>query len=98
QHVVAFARVAGNKRVIAVAPRLVAGLCGFNATVPTGPSIWRDTEVPVPIHSGDRGYRNIFTGEEVSVTGAGARAGLRVAELFSVLPVALLVNETEVSQ
>ena len=94
-HVVAFARAAGNKRVIAVAPRLVAGLCSSSATLPTGTAIWQDTEVPLPPDWEERRYRNIFTGEVFHFRASGRPGKMRVAEIFSVLPVALLENETE---
>ena len=93
QHVVAFARSAGNKRVMAVVPRLVAGLCGANATLPTGPALWNDTMVPLPRDWEGRGYRNIFTGEVLRAPAAGGQTGFRVADIFSVLPVALLEKE-----
>ena len=94
-HVVAFARAAGNKRVVAVAPCLVDGLCGSGATLPTGPAVWHDTRVPLPNDWEGGGYRNIFIREVLRVPAAGERGGLRVADIFSVLPAALLENNVE---
>ena len=98
QHIVAFARSAGNKRVVVIVPRLVAGLCGSGATLPTGPAVWHDTQVPLPKNWEGGGYRNIFTREVLRVPAAGEREALRVADIFSALPVALLENNVEDSQ
>jgi (1->4)-alpha-D-glucan 1-alpha-D-glucosylmutase len=81
----AFARTAGGKLAVAVVPRLVAGLLD-DARLP--PSRLDDTTVPVPgLAPGDK-LRDVLTGEERE-----ARTdGLAVEELFSTLPVALLVR------
>jgi (1->4)-alpha-D-glucan 1-alpha-D-glucosylmutase len=98
QHIVAFARSAGNKRVIVIVPRLVAGLCGSGAPLPTGPAVWNDTLVPLPKDWEGGGYRNIFTREVWRVPAVGEHRSLRVADVFSVLPVALLENNVEDSK
>jgi (1->4)-alpha-D-glucan 1-alpha-D-glucosylmutase len=81
----AFARTAGGKLAVAVAPRLVAGLLD-GARLP--PDKFDSTRVPVPgLAPGDK-LRDVLSGEEREVH----EDGLAVEELFSTLPVALLVR------
>jgi (1->4)-alpha-D-glucan 1-alpha-D-glucosylmutase len=99
KHVVAFGRVSGARRVVVVAPRLVAGLYGFGTSLHPWPAVWGDTTLALPKEwSGDR-YRNIFTAEIISGMGAGTGIGerreLRLADILSTWPVAMLENDSE---
>ena len=77
-NLVAFSRTIGGETAIAVAPRLVADLLD-GARLP--PEAFADTVLPVTGR-----FVDAFTGEE--------REGpLRVDQLFSTLPVALLVRQ-----
>jgi (1->4)-alpha-D-glucan 1-alpha-D-glucosylmutase len=81
----AFARIRGPRLAVAVVPRLVAGLLD-------GPRLdaerFAGTHVPVPaLQAGDK-LRDVLTGEERVVQ----PEGLAADELFSTLPVALLVR------
>jgi (1->4)-alpha-D-glucan 1-alpha-D-glucosylmutase len=95
QNVVAFARAAGNRHALIVAPRLVAGLCGTHADLPTGSAIWQDTSITLPDQWANQCHRNVLTGEVVPVSSSGGI--LRLDEVLKLMPVALLENETEVS-
>ncbi|MEO8050152.1 MAG: malto-oligosyltrehalose synthase [Acidobacteriota bacterium] len=95
QNVVAFARAAGNQRAVILAPRLVAGLSGVNASFPIGAAIWQDVHVPLPENWGKECYRNIFTGEAVLPTATTEPQALPLADIFKVMPIAVLVNERE---
>ena len=76
-NLLAFARTIDGETAIAVVPRLVAGLLDGARL---SPDAFADTVVPVTGH-----YVDVFTGED--------REGpLRVDQLFSTLPVALLVR------
>ncbi|CAO3431719.1 malto-oligosyltrehalose synthase [Azospirillum doebereinerae] len=77
EHVVAFARKAGDDTVLVAVPRLVGGL----GETPD----WGNTAIPLP--RGER-WRNALTGE--SVEGGDA---VSAAALFQRFPVALLVRE-----
>jgi (1->4)-alpha-D-glucan 1-alpha-D-glucosylmutase len=81
----AFARTSGNSVAVAVAPRLVSGLLD-------GARLLADkfagTSVAVPGTQPGEKLRDVLTGEEREVRAAG----LAVEELFSTLPVALLVR------
>jgi uncharacterized membrane protein len=84
-HVVAFARRDSGGQVIAVVPRLVAGLAWATLELPAGPEIWDDTRVALPPKS-PSAYRNVFTGETV----ANDNDGFAIGEALKTLPVALL--------
>jgi (1->4)-alpha-D-glucan 1-alpha-D-glucosylmutase len=83
----AFARVAGEAALIAIAPRLVAGLVGA-ADAPVGRGKWADTRVVLPAPLAGR-YRNIFTAETVQ---CGAACEIAAADALAVFPVAILLR------
>jgi (1->4)-alpha-D-glucan 1-alpha-D-glucosylmutase len=84
-HLVAFARQAGGKLAVAVAPRLVAGFLD-GARLP--PEKFGGTTIAVAGLAPGEKLRDALTGEEREVR----EKGLAVEELFSTLPVALLVR------
>ncbi len=85
-----FARISGDLAVVAVAPRLVAGLMGDRVGPPVGKGVWEDTRIPVPSWRAGSRYRNILTGEELTTTSAEDRQMLMVGEVLAHFPVALL--------
>jgi maltooligosyltrehalose synthase len=89
EHVCAFARIHRGKSAIVVAPRLVAKLAEGVERPPIGEEVWRDTWLELPDAPANARYRNILTGETLV---AQAR-GLRLAAIFSSLPVCLLVRQ-----
>jgi (1->4)-alpha-D-glucan 1-alpha-D-glucosylmutase len=89
-NIVAFARKLEGDAVVAVAPRLFTSLTGFETGLPLGP-VWGDTELDL----GDLAshpFRNVFTGQLVK---AGPNGRLRIDDLFSEFPVALLASGEE---
>jgi (1->4)-alpha-D-glucan 1-alpha-D-glucosylmutase len=85
QHVIAHARQYENKKVIVVVPRFACSLMRGEVALPLGQA-WKDWSLPLPSELRG-GYRNIFTGETMSVEGA-----LPLAELFGSFPVAVLMT------
>ncbi len=85
-----FARISGDLAVVAVAPRLVAGLMGDTLGPPVGKNVWEDTRIPVPSWRAGSRYRNILTGEELTTTSEEDRQMLLVGEILAHFPVALL--------
>lgn len=85
-HLVAFARSLGSDVVVAVAPRLITSLTGFDQGLPLG-SVWGDTEVDLSEFQ-SHPFQNEYTGQTVSV---GPTGRVSVAKLFDSFPVALLV-------
>jgi (1->4)-alpha-D-glucan 1-alpha-D-glucosylmutase len=84
EHVVAFARVFEEKRVLCVVPRLTRRLAGSTA-FPLG-SVWGSRAIAGLLPGR---YRNLFTDEVFDVTGT-----LELARLFARFPLGLLVSET----
>jgi (1->4)-alpha-D-glucan 1-alpha-D-glucosylmutase len=94
-HLVAFARHREGRSVVAVAPRLVAGLMGDDAaTPPIGRATWGETRLLAPdIAAIPRRWRDLLTDSIVEVEDVDGRPTLAVADVLRVLPVALLVDE-----
>jgi (1->4)-alpha-D-glucan 1-alpha-D-glucosylmutase len=84
--VVAFGRTFENDAAIAVAPRLIASLTGFEQGLPLGRA-WGDTQLDLG-ELGARSFRNVVTGQKVSVQ----EGRVRLAELLDRFPVALLAS------
>jgi maltooligosyltrehalose synthase len=78
---------------MAVAPRLVANLMGDDATrPPLGREVWGETEILLPDAAPPR-WRNLLTDQVHEANASDDRRGLRVGDLFSDIPLALLVEE-----
>jgi (1->4)-alpha-D-glucan 1-alpha-D-glucosylmutase len=87
QHVVAFARHAGDSLMVVIAGRLFAGLLGSVGRLPTG-DVWEDTEVRLGETVGSHGeLTDALTGARWRCDGAG----LRLADVLQHLPGAVLV-------
>lgn len=88
--VVAFARQCGEDAVLAVAPRLVAGLVSAERPSPLGGDCWKTSRIFLPESLRSRTFRNVFTGDDVKPTEGAGQAWLFVGEVLHRLPVALL--------
>ena len=84
-NVVGFARTFDGQTVVAVAPRLITGVIGFESGLPLG-SVWGDTELDLGEFAA-KSLRNVFTGELLNADPSGR---MKIAELFQSFPVALL--------
>ncbi|HXT67126.1 MAG TPA: malto-oligosyltrehalose synthase [Nitrospiraceae bacterium] len=89
-HVCAFARIHEDRAVVVVIPVLVKGVCQDAEHAPLGSGVWKDTWVTVPSWRPASGYQNMFTGETLFSTEVEGKQSLRVADVFSSCPVALL--------
>jgi (1->4)-alpha-D-glucan 1-alpha-D-glucosylmutase len=89
EHVIAFLRGNPNagRAVLAVVPRFACTLMRGKPQLPLGDA-WGKDMLRVPAAVGTR-YRNVFTGETVTVT----EDGLPLSTVLAVFPVALLVSE-----
>jgi (1->4)-alpha-D-glucan 1-alpha-D-glucosylmutase len=83
---IAYAREAGEVRVVTVAPRFLVGLVKEGED-PLGMNIWQDTGIPLE-NGFPRTWINALTGEVLR-----ARGNLVVGEVLRSFPVALLVNK-----
>jgi (1->4)-alpha-D-glucan 1-alpha-D-glucosylmutase len=82
ENVCAFSLSSGERRIVAVAPRLFASLMEEGDLAPLGAKAWGAARLPVPPGR----YDNVLTGETVE---AGEK-GVVLAELLARFPVALL--------
>jgi (1->4)-alpha-D-glucan 1-alpha-D-glucosylmutase len=87
-HVVAIARRRGRHQVIAVVPRLMVDTVG-TGRFPTGTRAWATTTIRLPSPVPDT-LTDVVTGTPAVVR----RGGIRLAECLSVLPVAVLANDS----
>jgi maltooligosyltrehalose synthase len=98
KHVCAFSRRLDHHTVLAVMPRLIAGLMADPSSSPLGSDVWGDTWMALPEGTDmSSRYRNIFTGEilapmaKIEATAEkDQRPVLRLSEILSHCPVALL--------
>jgi (1->4)-alpha-D-glucan 1-alpha-D-glucosylmutase len=90
QHVAAFVRGSDGQTLVIAAPVQIASLTRGALVAPTGTDVWRDSVLSVPGESG-RTFRNLFTDQTVTSTGARGKAVLRLADVFADFPVAALV-------
>jgi (1->4)-alpha-D-glucan 1-alpha-D-glucosylmutase len=89
EHVIAFMRgnTGAGRTVLAVLPRFACTLMRAKTQLPLGDA-WGKDVLRVPVAVGTR-YRNVFTGETVTVT----EDGLPLSSVLGVFPVGLLVSE-----
>ncbi len=94
EHVIAFMRhdPSTGRAVLAVLPRFACTLMRGKVQLPLGEAWGKDKlRVPVPVAH----YRNVFTGESVTVAEDGT---LPLSTLFATYPVALLVAGTHAGE
>ena len=72
------------------APRLVAGLTNRELVDPIGSAVWDDTRLILADAAEGTRYRDNFTGAVIGDDAESGGAGLPLAEVFSVLPFAML--------
>src|SRR5687768_17848280 len=66
-HVFAFARTAGGRRLVVAVPRLVATIAPQADTAPIGERVWGDTLIVPPFSAGRNGLHNVITDRCVAV-------------------------------
>ncbi len=91
-HVIAFARRARDRIVIAIAPRLCYGLVDGADVLPIGETVWGDTHIQLPSEWTAMGWSNHLTNEPVASAAGADGPVLTVASVMSNFPVALLVG------
>jgi (1->4)-alpha-D-glucan 1-alpha-D-glucosylmutase len=91
KHVMAFVRSFRGTTVVVLAGRFFAQL-EADGRVPVGAETWGDAEVVLRKQLPSGSYRDVFTSKKVSPVRRDGDVVLPVAEAFSHLPVAMLVN------
>jgi maltooligosyltrehalose synthase len=76
--------------VIAVTPRLVAGLTGGEDRLPLGQDTWGTTWLVLTGEDAGNRYRNLLTGEELTAGECENAPGFPLATICAHFPVALL--------
>lgn len=89
-HVIAYARVLGQRVIITIASRLLFGLTGGDPQRVCERALWANTRVVLPACSPQR-WREAFGGAVVCTDGRAGR--IDVGPLFAALPLALLVPQ-----
>jgi maltooligosyltrehalose synthase len=87
--VCAFARAADGQTLLVAAPIQVATLTRGALVPPIGPDIWRDDRLSVPAGRN----RDLITGRRLASEEHDGRPSLRLADVFSDLPVAALLSD-----
>jgi (1->4)-alpha-D-glucan 1-alpha-D-glucosylmutase len=90
RHLCGFARTYEDQRVIAVVPRLVAGLLPDADTLPLGSEVWGNTGLLLPDALAGARYHHLFTGETLAESRINGRPALMMSEMFATFPAALL--------
>lgn len=93
-HLCAYARIAGGRTVITVAPRYFARLLGEADMLPLGEKVWGDTAVDLPFHRRDTQYTCAFTGKVLTLLQWRSGWRLPVAQVLAEFPVGLIVGES----
>ncbi len=94
EHVLAFARRREDGWAVAAVPRLVTRLAPAGE-FPLGLETWGPRSGLVLPEGAPRRWRNVFTGEELHLSGGRGKQSLPLHALFRRFPVALLANLPE---
>ena len=86
-NIIAFARRHAGREIIVVVPRFLSRVVDLEQ-YPVGP-VWKNTWLELPTMNGRR-YENLFTHEEVQTESKQNKNILKISEVFSQFPFALL--------
>jgi (1->4)-alpha-D-glucan 1-alpha-D-glucosylmutase len=89
-HICAFARRIGDRSAIIAVPRFFARLISEPDGLPLGRQVWEDSFLVVPIAEAGARYRNIYTGEVMTIVDCENAHAIYLSDLFEHFPVALL--------
>ena len=90
ENVCAFERSVNGSSVLVVVPRFCSRLIKESGDLPLGPEVWQDTRILQPFDTAASRYRNILTGEVLSLDQQEGLLSLTLQDILSVFPVALL--------
>ncbi len=92
-HLCAYARIAGERSVITLAPRFFVELLGEADSLPLGEKVWGNTSVDLPFYRRDSRYSCAFTGKILEPQQHLSGWRLPVAQLLAEFPVGLVIND-----
>jgi len=90
--VVAYARRYEDRVLIAIVPRLVAGMVHAEQGWPISDAVWQDTVVRLPGNLATARLRNAVTGDVPSIVAPNGEATVAVSEVLRICPVAVLIS------
>jgi (1->4)-alpha-D-glucan 1-alpha-D-glucosylmutase len=90
EHACSFLRKRGAELVLVVVPRLPVGLTHGSERPPVGVDLWGDTRLDLDEENAGHSFRNVLTGETLSMKEGDGKPGLLVGEALREFPVALL--------
>jgi (1->4)-alpha-D-glucan 1-alpha-D-glucosylmutase len=96
RHLVAFARRLGSRVVITMVPRLTSALVPNSpdrVRWPLGFEAWKTMHVDLPAWMNLAGLENVLTGATVRPLLSGRERMLVAADIFTTLPIAVLVGD-----
>jgi len=93
-HLCAYARIAGGRIVITVAPRFFTRLLGESDRLPLGEKVWGDTMVNLPFHHHDNQYKCVFTGKILMPHQRLSGWCLPIAQVLAEFPAGLIISES----
>lgn len=88
-HACAFIRQANGITALVVAPRLVVGLTNGEERLPLGETTWGNTWLRLPTGLKASRLESVLTGETITLSEDGGQKLIRMADMFSALPVGL---------
>lgn len=91
-HVVAQARQRGSEFVVAIVPRLVAGLPSSGKDLPIGEACWAGTRLRLSSELGGSAFHDLLTGERIQTVTQEDKVLLPVAAALRTCPIALLAK------
>jgi (1->4)-alpha-D-glucan 1-alpha-D-glucosylmutase len=92
-HAIAFKRKFEDQSVLVVVPRLVAGLLGEIDVPPMGAEVWKDTLVLLPTCDCSKAYRNVYTGEVLSLKKGDIDSVLYLSSALANFPLGLYFQD-----
>jgi (1->4)-alpha-D-glucan 1-alpha-D-glucosylmutase len=90
EHVCAFERSNNDSSIMVVVPLFCSRLLRDGSCLPLGPEVWQDTRIIQPFDDAASRYRNVFTGQILSLDKQDGHLCLSLKEILSEYPVALL--------
>ncbi len=90
ENVCAFERSNNDSSILVVVPRFCSRLIKEASGLAMGPDVWQDTKILQPFDPPESRYRNIFTGEVLSLDQQNGGLSLALQNILAVFPVALL--------
>ena len=90
EHVCAFERSVNDSSILVVVPRFCSRLIRDSSGLPLGSDVWQDTRIIQPFDTAASRYRNILTGEVLSLDQQEGQLSLALKDILAAYPVALL--------